>query len=158
MLIIAGVIFAAGYMKQKTNKDQELSVRYHYTTEGSSYDVRIRGTVMTYAHVDQEKIRERCAQWIQQAPCWTHEDIITEEARLTNQEMTDLKNLIGEAKILQLENYYGPELEVRCYPYVLQVNDKEITYCSRPDGPPKPEAFTRVTEKIQELVAQKFSK
>lgn len=157
-LILIGVIFVVIYVQQLSNQSPKLFVSYYYTTEGSYYDVKIEGSKITFTHTDYEKIKDRCAQWIQQSPCWTQQDLITEEAQLTSQEITDLKNLIEETKIMQLENYYGPEQGARCYSYTLKIDEKQITYCSRPDGPSEPEAFTKVTEKIQEIVTQKFSK
>jgi hypothetical protein len=142
--------------QQLPNQVPKLSIRYHYSTEGSFYDVQIVGSKITFIHTDYEKLKEKCAQWIRQFPCWTSEDLITEEAQLTNREITDLKNLIEETKIMQLENYYGPLQRERCYPYTLKIDEKEIIYCSRPDGPPQPEAFAKVTAKIQEIVTQKF--
>ncbi len=156
-LIIIGIIFVVGRVQQSSNQTS-LSISYHYTTEGSSYNAKIENSKIVFTHTDYEKIKDKCAQWIQQSPCWTQEDLITEEAQLTSQEITDLKNLIEETKIMQLENYYGPSQGERCYPYILKIDEKEINYCSRPDGPSQPEAFTKVTGKIQEIVTQKFSK
>jgi len=157
-LLIIGIIFIASCVQQTSKPNKELSVSYHYTTEGSSYDAQIKGSKIIFTHTNYEKIKEKCAQWIQQSPCWTQQDLITEEAQLSNQEITDLNNLIEETKIMQLENYYGPEKGARCYSYTLKIDDKEIMYCSRPDGPSQPEAFTKVSEKIQEIVTQKFAK
>jgi len=157
-VLVIGVPLISGCVKGPEEKPKELSVSYYYTSEGSYYDVKIEGSKITYTHTDYEKIKERCAQWIQQSPCWTQQDLITEEAQLTNQEITDLNNLIEETKIMQLEIYYGPEQGARCYSYILKINEKKIVYCSMPNGPSQPEAFTKVTAKIQEIVMQKFSK
>ncbi|MBI2672027.1 hypothetical protein HYX16_03785 [Candidatus Woesearchaeota archaeon] len=155
-LVIIGLIFIAGCTQQSSNQTPKLSMSYHYTTEGSYYNVKIEGSEITFTHIDYEKINEKCAQWIQQSPCWTQQDLITEKAQLSNQETTDLKRLIEESKIIQLENYYGPLQGERCYPYILKIGEKEINYCSRPNGPSQPEAFIKVSEKIQEIVTQKF--
>lgn len=154
VLIIVGIIFVVS--QKELDQSQELSLSYHYTTEGAYYDVKIEGLRITLTHTDYEKIKEKCAQWVQQSPCWTEEDLIAEEAQLTNQEIIDLQNLISETKIIQLENYYGPEQGERCYPYTLRIDEKEITYCSSPDGPARPKAFSEVSQKIQEIVIQKF--
>jgi hypothetical protein len=157
-LILIGIIFVIGCVQQLLNQTPELSLSYHYTAEVSYFDVKIDGSDIAYTHIDSEKIKDRCAQWLQQSPCWTQQDLIIEEVQLTNQEITDLKNIIEETKIMQLENYYGPEQGARCYPYTLKIDGKEIVYCSRPDGPSRPEAFSKVAGKIQEIVTQKFSK
>lgn len=157
LLVIMSTIFVVGCVQQSSNQSP-LSISYHYTTEGNSYNAQIDDLKITFTHTDYEKIKDRCAQWIKQSPCWTEEDLITEEAHLTSQEITDLKNLIEETKIMQLEDYYGPSQGERCYPYILKIDEKEINYCSRPEGPSQPEAFSKVTEKIQEIVTQKFSK
>ena len=154
-LVIIGIV--VGCTQQFSNQTPKLSLNYHYTTEGSSYNAQIEGSKMVFTHTDSEKIKEKCAQWIQQSPCWTQQDLITEEAQLTNQELIDLKDLIEETRIMQLENYYGPEQGERCYSYTLNIYEKETVYCSRPDGPSQPEAFTKVTARIQEIVTQKFS-
>jgi len=131
-----------------------LSVNYNYSTEGSFYDVKIENSNIAYTHLDFEKIRDKCSGWIQQAPCWDVNDLITEEAQLTSEEIRVLQGLSVEAK--QLESYYGPAKGQRCYPYVLQVDTKEITYCSRPDGPAQPEAFAQLTLNIEEIVTRTF--
>jgi len=161
MVVLVIAVFISSCVQQTPNQNKELSIIYHYTSEDSYYDVKIEGSKVTYTHTDYEKIKERCAQWIQQLPCWTQQDLITKEGQLTNQEITDLKNIIEKTKIMQLENYYGPEQGgIRCYPYNLKIDGKMITYCSCPDTPcpSQPEAFTKVTAKIQEIVTQKFSK
>jgi len=157
-LIFIGIIFVVGYIQRSSGQSRELSVSYHYTTERIYYDAQIEGSKIIFTHADYEKIRERCAQWPQQSPCWTQQDLITEESQLTRQEIIDLKNFIEEIKIMQLENYYGPKQEARCYPYTIKINEKEIVYCSGPGAPSKPEAFIKVVDKIQEIVAQKFSR
>lgn len=157
-LVIVVIIFVAGCVQQTSKQDKELSVSYHYTSEGSYYDVKIESSKITYTHTDYEKIKERCAQWFAQYPCWTQQDLITDEAQLTKQEITDLRNLIEETKIMQLENYYGPEQGARCYPHILKIQEKEINYCSGLNGPNEPEAFQLVSKQVQDIVTQKFSK
>jgi len=132
-----------------------LSINYHYSTEGIFYDVKIENSNIAYTHLDFEKIREKCSEWIQQAPCWDVNDLITEEAQLTPEEIRVLQGLSSEAK--ELESYYGPVEGQRCYPYVLQIAAQKITYCSRPDGPAQPEAFAQLTRNIEEIVARTFS-
>jgi hypothetical protein len=156
-LIITDIIFLIGCVQQSANQTSDLSVSYHYTTEGGYYDVKIEGSKITYTHTDYEKIKEKCAQWMQQSPCWTPQDLITENAQLTNSEINSLKNLIEETKIMQLESYYGPEQGARCYSYILKIDEKEINYCSRPDGPEEPEPFRLVSKQVQDIVTQKFS-
>ena len=156
-LLIIGIIFVVECVQQSSNQTP-LSISYYYTTEGSSYNAQIENSKIVFTHADYEKIKDRCAQWIQQSPCWTQDDLITEEAQLTSQEIADLKNLIEETKIMQLETYYGHEQSARCYPHVLKIQEKEINYCSGLNGPNEPEAFTIITGKIQGIVTQKFSK
>jgi len=130
MVVLVIAVFISNCVQQTSNQNKELSIIYHYTSEDSYYDVKIEGSKVTYTHTDYEKIKERCAQWIQQLPCWIQQDLITEEGG------------------------------IRCYPYNLKIDGKMITYCSCPDTPcpSQPEAFTKITAKIQEIVTQKFSK
>ncbi len=158
VLIIVGIIFVVGCVKQSSNQSVELFVSYYYTAEGTFYDAEIKGSKITFTHVDYEKIKEKCAEWIQQSPCWTQQDLLTEEAQLTKQEIIDLRKLIEETKIMQLESYYGPEQGERCYSYTLKINEKKITYCSRPHGLEQPEPFRLVSKQVQDIVTQKFSK
>lgn len=160
-VITSLVMMISGCAGNKTNSQPfQLSVNYHYTTEGSYFDSDITNSKLVYTHVDYEKIKEKCAKWMTQSPCWTQDDLITEEAMLTNTEVEDLRKLIGETKILELNDYYGPERSLRCYPYTLTIQldnvEKEITYCNRPDGPAEPEASKLVSQRITELVNQKF--
>lgn len=157
-LIIANTIFITGCIQKYLNQSQKISISYHYTTEGSYYDVRIENSKITFTHTDYAKIKEKCAQWVKQYPCWRQEDLVTEEAQLTNQEITDLKNLIEKTKIMQLENHYGPKKGERCYSHILKIGKKKIIYCSRPGGFSPPEAFIKVSRKIKEIVTKKFSK
>jgi hypothetical protein len=155
-LVIIGLFFVVGCVQQSAPQTQTISVRYHYTNEGSYYDALIDGSVILFKHTDTDT-EEKCAQWILQSPCWTEEDLVIEKSQLTAQERDDFINLIEETGILQSESYYGPAQGERCYAYTLKISEKEITYCSRPGGPAQPEAFAKVSGKIQEIVAQKFS-
>jgi hypothetical protein len=157
-IIIISLISIGVTAQKSTNQSKKLLVKYHYTTEVSYYDVQIDGTKIIYTKTDDEKIKERCAQWIKQSPCWTQQDLITKEAELTSKEIADFKKFIETSKVKQLKNYYGPAQGERCYSYTLKIDKKEIVYCSRPNGPSEPEAFTKVVEKIKEIVEQKFSK
>ena len=137
---------------------KSLSLEYQYSSEGSSEDIKIEGSKITYVHTDYEKIKERCAQWIQQAPCWTEEDLITEESQLTEEEISNLSNLVEETRIMQLDSYYGPSVEARCYSHILKIQKKEINYCNGFDSPERPVAFGTIEDQLQKIVAQKFQK
>src|SRR3989344_5177456 len=148
ILATIGIIFISGCVQPQA----ELSLSYRYITEGSYFDANITNSKIVYTHTDYEEIRDKCAQWIQQVPCWTKDDLKTEEAVLTNAELSILKNLIEESKVMELDEYYGPEQGARCYPYTLEIKlkdaEKQITYCSGFDGPEQPEAFEKVTQAI----------
>ena len=130
-----------------------VSISYHYSTETSFFGVDINGSTMIYTHLDEDKIREKCSTWIQQAPCWDAGDLVSEAARLTPAEVADLDSLVMNTK--NMESYSGPD-DLRCYPHILVIDGREMTYCSRPDGPSEPEAFALITEKIELLVSEKF--
>jgi hypothetical protein len=137
----------------------EFSVSYYFTAETTYEKIEINETKLVYTYF--KDVNGKCAHWLQQSPCWTQNDLKTEEIELSKNELNELKNLIRETGIMGLNNYYGPEEELRCYPYKLTIffegTNKEIIYCSRPDGPEEPEAFRKVSEKITEIVDRKFS-
>jgi hypothetical protein len=146
---------------EATTESAPLYATYHYGSETAFVEIKINNSKLIYTHLDDEKIKDKCAQWVEQSPCWTETDIVIEEAELANKEIGDLRNLILQTKVMELESYYGPEGPPRCYPYMLTIDidsvKKEVVYCSRPDTPPAPEAFTAVTQKITEIVDEKFS-
>lgn len=149
--------------KQKKDREQEgdFSVIYHYTTEGTYFNAELIGSTIIYTYADSEVIKEKCAQWTLQTPCWTEQDLKTIRAQLSSNEINDLRSLVEETKIMELDKYYGPEGGARCYSYTLKINfggaEKEIVYCSRPDGISPLDAFVRVSGKIEEMVAERFS-
>jgi hypothetical protein len=157
-LMLIAILLVIGNLRKPSNQASKLSVSYYSTTEGGSYHAQIEDSEIKFIHTDYESIKDKCSAWIKQAPCWTEQDLISEEAHLTALELNDLKTLIEETKILQLDSYYGPTQGERCYPYLLEVNGKEINYCSSPDSPAEPEPFHLVSKKVQDLVTQHFSK
>lgn len=138
---------------------QDFSLRYRYTTEIAYFDAEIADSRLTYTHPDYDAVKERCAQWVQQAPCWTQKDLVTEQAPLSQSERSELLGLIHQTGVMDLESYYGPREGERCYTYTLTVeldDEKTVVYCSRP-GSVAPEAFDAITLKIEEIVDAKFS-
>ena len=139
---------------------QRLVMTYHYTTETSYFDVRLTNLKLTATQLDGQKVQARCAQWVQQAPCWTEQDLVTREAALAVADIASLKSLLKDTKVLQLADYYGPAPGARCYTQALSIElagtIKKITYCSRPEEEPAPAAFRAVVARLQELAGQKL--
>lgn len=158
-ILVFGAILISGCVQQTTSN--EFSIGYHFTAEVSYFDAQINGSKLVYTFVYPEDIKDRCGQWTRQEPCWTQNDLKTGEARLTETEISGLVNTIREMKVMELDDYYGPENQAaRCYPYILSIkldsSEKQITYCSSPDGPSAPESFKKVGEMIKEIVSQKI--
>lgn len=155
-LCIALVAIVVGCAQQEDIPSLKLALGYHYTTEGSYLDVRLEGSEIAFVHLDYDKVKEKCAQWIRQEPCWTEDDLVREEAELTRTEIDELHALVEETGVMRLDDYYGPGEGERCYAQTLTAGYREIVYCSAPNGPAAPEAFTRVSEKLGEMAVLKF--
>jgi hypothetical protein len=113
------------------------------------------------AYTTFEDVDDRCAQWIEQSPCWSEGDLKTREAPLSEAELRDLADLIRQAGFLSLEDSYGgAQPGQRYYPHRLSVvvgaTGKEVVYQSYPGAPAMPAAFKEVMDKLYDLVDAKL--
>ncbi len=150
--------------KQETTDYSTFRLNY-FTSAEIAYDkIEITGYKLKHEYLDTSKVSEKCANWIQQNPCWTSEDIMKKSITLKQSEMDSLYELINQYNYFDLNDYYGPmnddgtKANVRCYAYELGISfkskDKDTIFCDRPTPPesgPMPIAFRKVLERLQEL-------
>lgn len=132
---------------------------YLFTAETAYERVEINQARLVYTTF--EDVDDRCAQWIEQSPCWSEGDLKTREAPLSEGELRDLADFIRQAGFLSLEDSYGgAQPGQRYYPYRLSVvmgaTSKEVTYQSYPGASPMPDAFQAVMDRLYELVDAKL--
>ena len=148
--------------EKSTQVDESFYLSYSYSTEIDYIDIQIQNLKLTCTYVDKEKIKNRCAKWIKQSPCWTSEDFITLNLELSKKELVECKKVAEQNNIFDLNNYYGPPSGERCYAktLIVKINNKEkqIIHCSSPKNETAPEAFNNVINKINELINQKTKK
>jgi hypothetical protein len=134
-------------------------VTYLFSAE-TAYE-RIEINQWRLAYTTFEDVDDRCAQWIEQSPCWSQADLRTREAPLSDGELRDLTDFIDQAGFLGLEDTYGgAQPGQRYYPHRLSVvmgaTGREVVYQSYPGAPPMPDAFKAVMDRLYELVDAKL--
>ncbi|MFZ1389310.1 MAG: hypothetical protein WBP46_17145 [Thiolinea sp.] len=135
--------------------DEELALHYFTSTESSYTDIKLEQGQLTYTYF--EDTENRCAQWFKSTPCWTHEDLKTVTASVDAATETELRKLVTEQQLMDkapvaltaaepqpAERSYNEKLDIR-----LGTNEQQLTYHSRPDAPPKPEAFQQIEQLLQ---------
>ena len=128
----------------------------YFSSAEASYDrIELEGPNLTYTYFDDEK--QSCAQWVQQAPCWTAEQLKSRSIRLTDAQLDELQQLIRSSGFMSLDDSYGKAGETqRYYGYTLSVElggqKKAVLYQSFPGAEPMPEAFARLEDKLMEIV------
>ncbi len=136
-----------------------LTIEYLFTAETTYEKIQVSQTRLVYTYFEDRN--NKCAEWIAQSPCWADEDLKTQEADLTEEEVGDLIDLIRQTNFMQLKDIYGGAAEgQRYYAYTLMVQlggkQKEVLYQSFPENEPRPEGFQRLSDRLHELVHQKF--
>jgi len=143
--VFLGFLFVALPFVEPEHRAQQppsLVVRYRFTAEATYQDILVEGAKLRFTYF--EDVKQKCAQWIEQSPCWTPADLTAKEATLSEEEGRDLLNPIQQSKFMELENVYGGAKEhQRYYAQTLTVElggtVKEVTYQSFPDAAPPPE-------------------
>ncbi len=136
-----------------------LTIDYLFTAEATYDKIQVRQSRLIHTYF--EDADGKCTMWMAQVPCWTDQDLKTQETDLTEKEISDLIELIHQTSFMQLKNIYGgaPEGQ-RFYAYTLgvQLEDekKEVLYQSFPESESMPEGFQRLSDRLHELVTQKF--
>lgn len=145
--------------QSEVNSPTDTYARYFFTAEAVYQDIVILNNNIKVTYFkDAEK---KCAQWIEQRPCWTRADLLTREARLTKRELQTLRSLIKKTEFLMLDSVYGGAKDgQRHYTETVKVSlgfvAKEVKYQSFPEAAPRPAAFEKVKAQLLQLAKKKF--
>lgn len=135
-------------------------MRYYYTTETEYFEAEVSNKKLTYIHIDEQRKGDKCSEWVASVPCWSDEDLVTDRITLTESEINDLVDFVEEADFDSLDSYYGPE-QSRCHTREIEVTtdamSKSIIFCRSDDGPKEPLAFTKLREKLEAIIIDKFN-
>lgn len=141
--------------KQKT---QDLYIQYQYSTETRNDIIEIENNTLKFTYVDQQKLGE-LPMVMEQRPYWTSDDLETIEKKLSDQQINELIFLINDSGFMELKHIEGITDEMqRYYPYFISVRlgDKKhhVEYRSNPEGPPMPQSFKKVSDRLYSLTGK----
>lgn len=132
---------------------------YHHTNESTYEEVQIKNGKLIYTYFKDEK--GDCAQWVQQKPCWTKDDLKTKEAVLSKPEMDSLFTKVEKLGYWKLDTVIGnPSSTERYYTFDLSfktaVKEKDVLFKSVPGGVAMPDAFRRSRDLLMKMVWEKM--
>ena len=132
-----------------------LSVSYLFTAEATYNKIEVNQAKLSYTYFEDPE--GKCAQWVEQSPCWTEQELRTREARLSDGDLADLIALIQQTNFMRLSNTYGGAASAqRYYRHTLQVKldavEKTVVYQSFPEAEPMPEGMSMLIDRLHELV------
>jgi hypothetical protein len=141
---------------ERTAVPEALALHYFTSSEANYTDIKVEDNQLTYTYFEDST--NRCAQWIKNEPCWQPTDLKTVTAPLDAATEAELRKLIDEQKVLDpaattlaaaseaapQERAYTEKLDIR-----LGAKEQHLIYRSRPDAPPKPEAFEQIEQTLQ---------
>jgi hypothetical protein len=161
IVIGSGIFFTACSSPQSISPTHQptLTVTYIFTTEATFTGIEVSQDTLSYTFFDDEP--NKCVQWVRQEPCWTQQDLKTENAALSPGDIQTLLALIQQVGFMELSDTYGnaPPGQ-RYYPYTLEVTlgeaKKEVIYQSFPEAPPMPEAMAKIIDRLERLVKEKI--
>jgi hypothetical protein len=153
-------IFFQGCKSKTISNEKKLNVDYLFTAESVYNRIEIKDKKLIYTYF--EDITNKCAQWIQQSPCWSVEDLKSMETELTVLELDELEQIIEQSNFFSLDSIYGGASDgQRYYPYHLYVacenKSKNVMYQSFPGASNMPVAFSAIQEKLYKMINNKFN-
>lgn len=161
ILYIAVFLFSACTPQQPPSPISQpgVSITYLFTAEAAFDKIEVNQGKLSYTYFDD--VNDKCAQWVNQKPCWTEQDLRTKEADLLEGDINGLITLIRQTKFMeQTDSYGGASSEQRAYPHHLKVKlgevEKEVVYQSFPAAQPMPEAMKKLIDRLHALVNEKF--
>lgn len=135
--------------------EKDLTLHYFTSSESTYTDIKLEQGQLTYTYF--EDTDQRCAQWFKSSPCWTTADLKTVTAPLDAETAAELHKLVTAQPLIAqapaaltaaepqpAERAYHEKLAIR-----LGSHEQQLSYRSRPDAPPKPEAFQHIEQLLQ---------
>lgn len=139
---------------QQAAQGNAFRLRFLATGESFYTEIKLENGILSYTYF--EDTDNRCAQWIQSAPCWRDSDLKTISMALKDEDLDNLYSVAKDSGVLKLsrEAYGGARQGQRYYAQRLEVGldgkRKTVVYQHFPGAAQKPEAFARLETALVE--------